>query len=86
MPPPNKRPRFPTFQRPKTRVAKISSLGKVYVDYKDVESLRKMLSINGKIMSRKRTGASAMEQRMITAAIKHARFLGMLPYVGGSVV
>src|SRR5436309_1294414 len=85
MPPPAPRkPRFQTFQRPKTRVAKISSKGKVYVDYKDVESLRKMLSINGKILSRKRTGASAMEQRMITDAIKRSRFLGMLPYVGGS--
>ena len=45
-----------------------------------------MLSINGKILSRKRTGASAAEQRMITDAIKRSRYLGMLPYVGGSVV
>ena len=70
----------------KTRVAKISSKGKVYVDYKDVESLKKMLSINGKILSRKRTGASAAEQRMITDAIKRARFLGMLPYVGSGAI
>lgn len=82
MPPP-KKPRFQTFSRPKTRVAKISSLNKVYVDYKDVESLKKMLSLNGKILSRKRTGASAFEQRMITDAVKRSRFLGMLPYVGG---
>ena len=56
------------------------------VDFKDVESLKKMLSVNGKILSRKRTGASAAEQRMITDAIKRARFLGMLPYVGGSAI
>jgi small subunit ribosomal protein S18 len=86
MPPPRNKPRFQTFQRPKTRVAKISSKGKVYVDFKDVESLRKMLSVNGKILSRKRTGASAAEQRMITEAIKRGRFLGMLPYVGGAVI
>jgi small subunit ribosomal protein S18 len=86
MPPPNRKPRFQTFSRPKIRVAKTSSVGKVYVDYKDVESLRKMLSLNGKILSRKRTGASAFEQRMITDAIKRSRFLGMLPYVGGSSV
>jgi small subunit ribosomal protein S18 len=86
MPPAPRKPRFQTFQRPKTRVAKVSSLGKVYIDYKDVESLKKMLSINGKILSRKRTGASAAEQRMITDAIKRARYLGMLPYVGGSAV
>lgn len=86
MPPPAKKPRFQTFQRPKTRVAKVSSLGKVYIDFKDVETLRKMLSLNGKILSRKRTGASAAEQRMLTDAIKRARFLGMLPYVGGAIV
>ena len=86
MPPPPRKPRFPTFQRPKIRVAKISSTGKVYVDFKDVESLKKMLSVNGKILSRKRIGASAAEQRMITDAVKRARFMGMLPYVGGSVV
>jgi len=81
---PPRKPRFQTFSRPKIRVAKTSSLGKVYVDYKDVESLRKMLSLNGKIQSRKRTGACAFEQRMITDAIKRARFMGMLPYVGAS--
>jgi small subunit ribosomal protein S18 len=84
--PPARKPRFQTFQRPKTRIAKVSSVGKVYIDYKDVESLKKMLSINGKILPRKRTGASAAEQRMITDAIKRARFLGMLPYVGGNAV
>ncbi len=84
MPPPPRKPRFQTFTRPKVRVAKTSSLGKVYIDYKDVESLRKMLSMNGKILSRKRTGACAFEQRMITDAIKRLAFLGMLPYVGSS--
>jgi small subunit ribosomal protein S18 len=86
MPPPPKKPRFQTFQRPKTRVAKISSVGKVYVDYKDTETLKKMLSLNGKILSRKRTGASAGEQRMITDAIKRARFMALLPYVGGASI
>jgi small subunit ribosomal protein S18 len=86
MPPTQRKPRFQTFQRPKTRVAKVSSLGKVYVDFKDTESLKKLLSINGKILSRKRTGASAYEQRQITLAIKHARQMGLLPFVGGSAV
>ncbi len=85
MPPPRK-PRFQTFQRPKTRIAKVSSLGKVYVDFKDVETLKKFVSINGKILPRKRTGASAAEQRMINDAVKRARFLGMLPYVGGMAI
>lgn len=81
--PPTRKPRFQSFSRPKIRVAKTSSLGKVYVDYKDTESLKKMLTLNGKIQPRKRSGASAHEQRMITVAVKRARFLGMLPFVGG---
>lgn len=86
MPPPARKPRFQTFQRPKTRVAKISTRNKVYVDFKDTETLKKLLSLNGKILPRKRTGASAYEQRLITAAIKHARFMGLLPYVGGTTI
>ncbi len=58
--------------------------GKVYVDYKDVETLKRLLSINGKILSRNRSGAAAFEQRMITDAIKRARFLALLPYSGPS--
>ncbi len=78
------RSRFVNFSRPKIRLAKVSSLGKVYVDYKDIETLKRMLSINGKIQSRSRTGAAAFEQRLIASAIKRARFLGMLPYVGAT--
>ena len=55
--------KFQTFSRPKVKVARISASGKTFIDYKDTESLRKMVSGNGKILSRKRTGASAMEQR-----------------------
>lgn len=82
--PPARKPRFTSFSRPKVRIAKTSSLGKVYVDYKDTESLKKMLTLNGKIQPRKRSGASAAEQRMITTAIKRARFMAMLPYVGAT--
>jgi len=55
--------------------------GKTFIDYKDTESLRKMVSGNGKILSRKRTGASAMEQRMLARAVKRARYIALLPYV-----
>jgi small subunit ribosomal protein S18 len=76
--------RFQTFNRPKLKIARTSASGKTYIDYKDTESLRKMLSGNGKIVSRKRNGASAMEQRMITRAVKRARYMGLLPYVSAS--
>src|SRR5213593_1216271 len=72
---------FQSFSRPKIKIARHSASGKTYIDYKDTESLRKMVSGNGKILSRKRTGATAMEQRMIARAVKRARYMALLPYV-----
>jgi len=73
--------KFQTFNRPKLKIARISASGKTYIDYKDTESLKKMVSGNGKILSRKRTGATAMEQRMVARAVKRARYMALLPYV-----
>jgi small subunit ribosomal protein S18 len=81
----DKQEKFQTFNRPKLKIARTSASGKVYIDYKDTESLRKMVSGNGKLLSRKRTGATAMEQRMIAKAVKRARYLGLLPYVSSSL-
>lgn len=69
----------------KVRVAKTSGMGKVYVDWKDVETLRRMMSPNGKIYGRKRAATSAMEQRMVSQAIKRARFMGLLPYTSATL-
>jgi small subunit ribosomal protein S18 len=52
-----------------------------YIDYKDVEILKKFISSNGKIISHKRTGVTAKNQRQLASAIKHARFMGLLPFV-----
>lgn len=73
--------RFQTFSRPKVKVTRISASGKTYVDYKDTETLKRMMSGNGKLLSRRRTGVSAMEQRMVARAVKRARYMGLLPYV-----
>ena len=54
---------------------KTGSDGRFYVDYKDVDMLRRMMTPNGKIYSRKRLGTSAREQRALAAAIKRARFM-----------
>ena len=77
--------KFQTFSRPKAKIVRISASGKVYIDYKDTESLRKVMSGNGKIQSRRRTGATAMEQRMLARAVKRARYMGLLPYVTTSM-
>ena len=52
-----------------------------YIDYKDIEILKKFLNPNGKIISHKRTGVTMKNQRQLTDAIKIARFLGLLPFV-----
>lgn len=55
--------------------------GKVkYVDYKDVETLSKLLTHRGKIFSRQRSGNCAGCQRKVQLAIKRARFIGLLPF------
>jgi small subunit ribosomal protein S18 len=77
--------KFQTFNRPKLKIARTSKSGKVYIDYKDTESLRKLVSGNGKLLSRKRTGATAMEQRMIARAVKRARQLALMPFISAAI-
>ncbi len=67
------------------RVAYRSSNGMLYVDYKQSEDLRRFLTPNGKIQSRKKTGLSAREQRIVTTAIKRARYIGLLPYTNATL-
>ncbi|MBA3685326.1 MAG: 30S ribosomal protein S18 [Planctomycetes bacterium] len=52
------------------------------VDYRDIGILGRYVSAQGKINARKRNGSSAFYQRQVTTAIKRARFLALLPYVG----
>ena len=53
-----------------------------YIDYKDVELLKKFVSPNGKIIPRRVTGTSAKYQRLLAVAIKRARQMALLPYIG----
>ena len=53
-----------------------------YIDYKDVELLKRFVSANGKIIPRRVTGTSAKYQRQLAVAIKRARQMALLPYVG----
>ena len=54
--------------------------GEEYVDYKDIETLQKLLTHRGKIYSRKRSGNCAGCQRKVKSAIKRARFMALLPF------
>ncbi len=50
------------------------------IDYKDVALLRKYTSERAKILPRRVTGTCAKHQRMLTTAIKRARYLALIPY------
>jgi len=52
-----------------------------HIDYKDVKILLKFVNPNGRIMAGKRTGVSAKMQRQLSAAIKNARFMALMPYI-----
>ena len=49
---------------------------------KDVNKLRRYVTEKGKILPRRQTGVCAAHQRALTTAIKRARFMALLPYVG----
>ena len=53
------------------------------VSYREVELLRKFLNSSSKLMSRRRGGTDTQEQKALKLAIKHARFLSLIPYRGG---
>ena len=53
-----------------------------FVDYKDPNFLLKLLNEQGKLLPRRITGTSAKYQSRVNKAVKRARHLAILPYVG----
>ncbi len=54
----------------------------MYIDYKDIEMLRRLINRHGRIVSRRKSGCSAVSQHAVTEAIKRARFMALIPYTG----
>lgn len=52
------------------------------IDYKDTASLQKLVTGQGKMFSRKRSGNCAHHQRSARRAVKRARFIALMPFVG----
>jgi small subunit ribosomal protein S18 len=88
-------PKFPPNARPKRRPKNKIRVKKkdplmvegvrprpMYVDYKDLELLSKLTNRHGKIVGRRKSGCGAVSQHAVTLAIKRARFLALMPYVG----
>ena len=51
------------------------------IDYKNIVLLRKFITFEGKILSRRISGLTAKQQRFLAKAIKNARMVGLLPFI-----
>ena len=51
------------------------------IDYKDVKTMLRFISERGKIVPSRITAVSGKKQRLLSRAIKRARFLALLPYI-----
>jgi small subunit ribosomal protein S18 len=68
-------------KRPK-KYCRFKKMGIEYIDYKDGEFLKKFINDQGKILPRRITGNSLKFQRKVATAVKKARQMAILPYLG----
>jgi small subunit ribosomal protein S18 len=66
----------------RNRPRKYTKLNVEVIDYKDITLLRRFISDRGKTRSRRVTGLSRRHQQQLALAVKRARELALLPYVG----
>ena len=66
----------------KKKYCRFKKSGIKYIDYKDADFLLKFVNEQGKILPKRLTGTSDKYQRKIAQAIKRARHIALLPYVG----
>jgi small subunit ribosomal protein S18 len=72
----------PPIEVRKEKYCRFKKAGIKYVDYKDPDFLLKLVNEQGKILPRRITGTSLKFQRKVAKAVKRARHLALLPYVG----
>ena len=64
------------------KVCRFCADASIVIDYKDSKSLRYFTTERGKIIPRRISGTCAKHQRLLTEAIKRARTIALLPFVG----
>src|SRR3954452_1469516 len=64
------------------RPRKYTRINVEHIDYKDLNLLRRFISDRGKVRSRRVTGLSRRHQQQLALAVKRAREIALLPYVG----
>ena len=67
-------------RRPRKKVCSFCVDKVEQIDYKDVAKLRRYITERGKILPRRISGTCARHQRMVTSAVKRARYIALLPY------
>ena len=70
----------PDARRGKKKVSILTQEKIEYIDWKDINLLRRFVSDRAKIRARRVTGNSAQQQRDVAMAIKNAREMALLPY------
>jgi small subunit ribosomal protein S18 len=73
-----RRPRGADRFRPR----KYTRINVDHIDYKDLNTIRRFISDRGKIRSRRVSGLSRRHQQQLALAVKRAREIALLPYVG----
>ncbi len=68
------------FRRHRPKVCQFCAEKATWVDYKDVQLLRRFVSDRGKIRARRVTGTCAQHQRDVATAVKNAREMALIPY------
>ncbi|MDY0390629.1 30S ribosomal protein S18 [Desulfobulbus oligotrophicus] len=66
------------------RVCRFCTDKEIIIDYKDAKTLRNFVTERGKIIPRRIYGTCAKHQRQLTEAVKRARQLALLPYMGNT--
>ena len=70
----------PRGRKPRRKVCTFCTDKIEYIDYKDVNRLRRFVNERGKIMPRRMSGNCATHQRQLSEAIKRARAIALMPY------
>jgi small subunit ribosomal protein S18 len=79
------RPRYGGARRPRRKVCAFCVDKVQKIDFKEVGRIRRYISDRGKIDPRRKSGTCAKHQRMLTAALKRARHMALLPYTAEHV-
>lgn len=75
----------PGARRPRRKVCVFCVEKVKRIDYKDKPRLQRFLSDRARIEPRRKSGTCAKHQRMLTTALKRARYMALLPYTADHV-